>query len=121
MKKIFTLSVIAFSLALVFTGCVKDQYRVTDEQYWLSKEKGSVVYSSSYCSYFVVNTYNGYAIVRRWNGYKPYLGDNIYGNFSNYGTRNFYNYSEGSVFSGEVVEYWLTYNQAQSLLDYYCR
>ncbi len=106
---------------VLFSSCIKDQLRVVDENYWLSKERGSVVYTSSYYPYFVLDTYNGYAIIRGWNGYKPYTGDILYGNFSNYGTRNFYNRSEGSVFSGEVVEYWLTYDEAQSALNYYCR
>ncbi|MBS1921595.1 MAG: hypothetical protein JST17_15215 [Bacteroidetes bacterium] len=119
MKKIFTYSITPIIMVILFTGCIKDRFSTIDENYWLSKERGTVVYSST-CSYFVVDTYNGYAIVRGWNGYKPYQGDILYGNFSNYGTRNFYNRSEGSIFSAEVVEYWLTYDEAQSALNYYC-
>ena len=118
MKKIFTLSVIAFA-ALFITGCVKT-YVGNDNSYWLSKEKGEVVYSDSYCNYYVVETYYGYNIVQSYNGYKPYEGALVYGNFSARGTRVFYNYSTDRVYTGSVTDYWLTYTEAQDALDYYC-
>lgn len=118
MKKIFTLSVIAFA-ALFITGCVKT-YVGNDNSYWLSKEKGEVVYSDSYCNYYVVETYYGYNIVQSYNGYKPYEGALVYGNFSTRGTRDFYNYSTDRVYTGSVTDYWLTYTEAQDALDYYC-
>ncbi|MBL0232750.1 MAG: hypothetical protein IPQ08_03695 [Chitinophagaceae bacterium] len=118
MKKIFTLSVIAFA-ALFITGCVKT-YVGNDNSYWLSKEKGEVVYSDSYCNYYVVETYYGYNIVQSYNGYKPYEGALVYGNFSARGTRDFYNYSTDRVYTGSVTDYWLTYTEAQDALDYYC-
>ena len=118
MKKIFTLSVIAFA-ALFITGCVKT-YVGNDNSYWLSKEKGEVVYSDSYCNYYVVETYYGYNIVQSYNGYKPYEGALVYGNFSARGTRDFYNYSTDRVYTGSVTDYRLTYTEAQDALDYYC-
>ena len=120
MKKIFTLSVIALTLFLV--SCTKDRggyYEEVDERYWLSKERGEVVYSDSYCSYYVVETYNGYTVIRS-NGYKPYEGAIIYGDLSFQGTREFYNRSSGTIFTGTVTDYWLSYMEAQDALDYYC-
>jgi hypothetical protein len=31
-----------------------------------------------------------------------------------------YNYSTGVVFTGTITDYWLSYNDAQDALDYYC-
>ncbi len=121
MKKIFTLSAAFIMLTVFLTSCVRDNTIVVNEEdYWLSKERGEVVYSDSYCNYYVVETYNGYTIVRSYGGYKPYEGAIVYGNFSNAGTRDMYNRSSGYVFTGTVTDYWLTYIEAQDALDYYC-
>ncbi len=121
MKKIFTLSAMVLTLSLLFTACVKDSFNNGgfDESYWLAKERGEVVYSDSYCNYLVVETYYGYTIIRAY-GNKPFEGSVVYGNFSNNGTRDFYNRSSGYVFTGAVTDYWLTYAEAQNALDYYC-
>lgn len=122
MKKIFTLSVFPVAI-LVFglSGCIKDSTIISNnENYWLSKEQGEVVYSDSYCNYYVVETYYGYNVVRSYGGYKPYEGTIVYGNFSSPGTRDLYNYSSGFVFTGTITDYWLTYDQAQDALDFYC-
>ncbi len=121
MKKIFTLSLLALTIFL--GSCTKGGYyggSGIDESYWLAKERGEVVYSDSYCSYYVVETYDGYTIMRAYGGYKPSERSIIYGDLSYNGTRDFYNRSSGFVFSGTVTDYWLTYTQAQAALDYYC-
>ena len=120
MKRIFTLSAILLSITLFLSSCVKNSVPVNNENYWLSKEQGEVVYSDTYCSYYVVETYNGYNIVKTYGSYKPYEGSIVYGNFSNRGTREMYNYSSGVVFTGTVTDYWLSYVEAQDALDYYC-
>ncbi len=122
MKRIFTLSSIMILAAVMLNGCMKSGHYSGgfDESYWLVKERGEVVYSDSYCSYFVVETNSGYNIVQSYSGYKPYEGAIVYGNFSARGTRDLYNRSTGYVFSGTVTDYWLTYNEAQDALDYYC-
>ena len=120
MKKIFTLSAIVLSISLFLSSCVKTYPTGNDESYWLSKEQGEVVYSDSYCSYFVVETYYGYNVVQAYGSYKPYEGSIVYGNFSSRGTREMYNYSSGVVFTGTVTDYWLSYTEAQDALDYYC-
>ncbi len=65
MKKIFTISAILILGIFFLAGCSKSgtDYGY-DENYWLSKERGEVVYSDSYCPFFVVQTYNGYTIVK---------------------------------------------------------
>jgi hypothetical protein len=120
MKKIFTLSVFAFFASLIITGCIKDGNYGTNENYWLSKERGTVVYSDSYCSYYVVQTNYGYNIIRSNGSYKPFESSIVYGDFSYRGTREFYNNSTGLTFYGTLTDYWLTYSEAQNALDYYC-
>jgi hypothetical protein len=120
MKKIFTLSIITLLTAVVFSGCVKRYGDINNDNYWLSQERGEVVYSDPYCSFYVVETPYGYNILRAVGGYRPYEGATVYGNFSTYGTRDFYNRSSGTVFTAEVYEYWLSYYDAQDAINYYC-
>jgi len=120
MKKIFTFSIIAFVSIVVFTACTKRTYLDTDENYWYSQERGQVVYSSPTCDFYVVETYNGYEVIHSWDGYRPFEGTILYGNFSNYGTRNFYDPSGGILISGEVMDYWLSYAVAQDEINHYC-
>ena len=119
MKKIFTLSILNMGLLLFFTGCTRDRSYV-DESYWLSKDRGEVVYSDAYCPYYIVETDYGYSVLRAFGSYKPYEGAVVYGNFSNFGTRDFYNRTSGLVFSADVIEYWLSYFEAQDAINYYC-
>ena len=118
MKKIFTLSAVLFT-AIIFSSCTKQNVYEIDEEYWLSKERGEVVYASSSCSYYIIETPNGYSIVNSL-GFKPYLGDVLYGNFSYYGVKDIYDRSGGLIISGDVKEYWLTYSGAQDAINYYC-
>jgi hypothetical protein len=121
MKRIILLSSLVILTAFVFVGCSRNDAPVNyDENYWLSQERGEVVYSDPYCSYYVVETYYGYTIIRSWGGYLPYEGSIMYGNFGNYGTRDFYNRSSGMIIPGEVVEYDLSYIDAQYAIEYYC-
>jgi hypothetical protein len=120
MKKILTLSFITALAALLFTGCYKSYGDVNNEDSWLNKERGEVVYSDPYCSYYVIETPYGYNVLRSSGSYRPYEGSEVYGNFSNYGYREFYNRSSGHVFTAEVVEYWLSYFEAQDAINYYC-
>lgn len=118
MKRIFTLSFFVLFTTVLLSSCVRETI-YNNEDYWLSKERGEVVYSDPYCSYYVVETYYGYTIIRS-AGYKPYEGSIVYGNFSARGTRDMYNRSSGIVFTGTVTDYWLSYTDAQYALDYYC-
>ncbi len=121
MKRIFTLSAILLFTTVLLSSCYRDNsIGNNNENQWLNKEQGEVIYSDSYCNYYVVETYYGYNIVRSYAGYKPYEGTIVYGNFSSRGTRDMYNYSSGFVFTGTVTDYWLSYNEAQNALDYYC-
>ncbi|MGC4100783.1 hypothetical protein [Ferruginibacter sp.] len=120
MKKIFTLSIVAVITALLFTSCTKERIYADDSGYWLSQERGDVVYSSNACGYYVVETNYGYTIIRNLDGLRTYDGDVMYGNFGGYGTRNFYNYSADVVTRGTVVEYDLSYAGAQDAINYYC-
>jgi hypothetical protein len=120
MKKIFTLAILPVVLTVMLTGCFKDTTIINDDSYWLSQERGDVVYSDSFCSYFVVETNYGYTIIRSRDGYRPFEGSIMYGDFGRYGSRDFYNRTAGYVLFGEVVEFDLSYTDAQLALDYYC-
>jgi hypothetical protein len=90
-----------------------------DDSYWLTKERAEVVYSSSSCAFYIVETNRGYAIVRAVS-YRPYEGEVLYGDFSQYGIVDVYNRSRGTVITADVREYWLGYYEAQQAFDYYC-
>ena len=120
MKKIFTISTLVLLSAIFLTSCYKQRDAGFNEDYWLSKERGEVVYSDSYCNYYVVETASGYTVIRSYGGYKPYEGSIVYGDLSYTGTGDIYNRSSGVVFTGTVTDYWLTYYEAQDMIDYYC-
>lgn len=120
MKKIFTLSAILIASILILASCSKRGYYGNDQDYWLTKERGEVVYSDSYCPYYVVETPNGYTVIRSSSGFVPYEGSVVYGDLSRHGFMDIYNRSEGTVIRGEVTDYWLTYGDAQYLIDNLC-
>src|SRR5882757_700056 len=119
MKKIFTYSIVAVLATVIFSGCTK-QSVYDDSGYWLSQERGNVVYSNNNCGYYVVETNYGYTIILNLDGLRTYDGDVMYGDFGNYGSRNFYNYTANVITRGTVVEYDLSYNAAQDAINYYC-
>ena len=121
MKKIFTLSATFLLAVILLSSCRKTDVIVSNnEAYWLNQEEGEVVYSDASCNYWVVETYNGYTVIQTNSYNKPYEGDLVYGNFSSRGTRDMYNFQGKFVFTGTVIEYWLSYSQALDVLDYYC-
>jgi hypothetical protein len=121
MKKLFTISSFLVLATLFLAGCTKQRdVAYNDESYWLTKERGEVIYSDNYCNYYVVETANGYTVIRSYGGYAPYEGTIVYGDFSYSGTQDFYNRSSGVIFTGTVTDYWLSYYEAQDALDYYC-
>ncbi len=121
MKKFFTYSILAALAAVLFTSCVKEKVVVYDDHsYWLSQERGDVVYSNNYCGFYVVETNYGYTIIQNLDGLRTYEADVMYGDFGGYGTREFYNYSADIITGGNVLEYDLTYHAAMDAIDYYC-
>ena len=119
MKKIITYSIIAIFISILFTSCKKD--KVYDQsEHWLSQERGVVVYSNDYCAFYILETDFGYTIIQNRDGLRTYDGDIMYGNFGGYGSRDFYNYSANIVTRGDVVDYDLSYFEAQDAIDYYC-
>ena len=120
MKKIFTYSITAVLVALLFTSCVKDRVVYDNSSYWLSQERGDVLYSSNSCGFYVIETNYGYTIIQNLDGFRTYEGDVLYGNFGGSGMRDFYNYTADVVTRGNVMEYDLTYYEAMDALYYYC-
>lgn len=120
MKKIFTYSIAAVLVAILFTSCVKEKVVYDNRYSWLSQERGDVVFSNNSCGLYVVETKYGYTIVQNLDGLRTYEGDMMYGNFGSNGTRDFFNYTADIVTRGNGVEYDLTYNEALGAIDYYC-
>jgi hypothetical protein len=122
MKKIFTISSLLLLSVVFLAACTKrggggyDR----DEDYWLSKERGIVVYSDNYCPYYVVETSYGYTVIEATSGYSPYEGDIVYGDLSRIGYMDIYNRSAGTIIRADVVDYWLTYAEAQFMIDDLC-
>ena len=77
MKKIILLSTLTLLVAVFISSCTKNVGSRFDENYWLSQERGDVVYADDYCGYFVVETTYGYTILRSV-GTKPYEYDVMY-------------------------------------------
>lgn len=119
MKKILYLTI---PVLFLFASCRKDigQPVYIDESQWLNQERAIVVYSDYQCPYFVVEAYGGYSLLRSWGGPTPYQGSVMYGNFSGYGVRTFYNRSEGYLTQADVQDYWLSYYGAMDALQYAC-
>lgn len=120
MKKMFTYSIAAVLVAILFTSCVKDRVVYDNRPSWLSQERGDVVFSNNACRLYVVETKYGYTIIQNLDGLRTYKGEVMYGNFGGNGTRDFFNYTANIVTRGNVVEYDLTYNEALDAIDYYC-
>ena len=120
MKRIFTFTSVLILSAVVLAGCTR-RGSGFNEDYWLSKENGIVVYSDGYCPYYVVETYYGYTIIDAGNGaYTPWEGSMIYGDLSRRGYMDFYSRSEGTIIGGRVTDYWLSYGEAQYIIDNLC-
>jgi len=119
MKRIFTFSVLLIVAAVLLSSCRKGDPLLIDESYWLKQERGIVVFSDSFCEYYVVETFNGYTVIRSY-GLKPFEGAVLYGNFSSWGYRTFYNRTEGRLINGDVRDYWLGYFEAQNRVSFYC-
>jgi hypothetical protein len=120
MKKIFTVTSVLILAVALLVGCSKRGGYSYDEDYWLSRERGIVVYSDDYCPYYVVETRNGYTVIESVSGYAPFEGTVIYGDLSREGYMDLYNYSDGIIVRGDVVDYWLNYYDAQYMIDNFC-
>jgi hypothetical protein len=108
---------------LVLASCTRtyvDPRPPIDESVWLNKERGVVVYSGFDCDFFVVETRFGYSVVRSWGGFTPARGAVLYGDFSRFGVRSFYNRTEGYIEQANVIDYWLSYWDALDLADFEC-
>jgi hypothetical protein len=119
MKKILLL---ALPLVLLLTSCRKDIVagQPIDEGDWIYQERGVVVASDYVCPYFVVEAEYGYSVLKSWDGAIPYQGSVIYGDFSSWGVKRFYNRSERYLIDADVREYGLSYFDAVDEMDYQC-
>ena len=121
MKKIFTIASLMILSVVILAGCSKRSYDYGyDEDYWLRQESGIVVYSDNYCPFYVVETNRGYTIVRSVSGLQPFEGDEIYGDLSRRGYMDLFNWNDNAVIRSEITDYWLTYSEAQYIIDNVC-
>lgn len=110
-------------MVMLFTACTKQQVApppAVDESQWLNQDRGVVAFSDFNCDYYVVQTMNGYAVLRSWSGTPPFQGSTLYGDFSGWGVKTFYNRSGGYLIRAEVRRNWLSYFEAIDELNYRC-
>ncbi|HXF49068.1 MAG TPA: hypothetical protein VNL73_06550 [Verrucomicrobiae bacterium] len=82
---------------------------------WISTSlasKGEVVYKSSSCDYFIVETPSGFALLEWYGGNDPYKGDIIVGDFEEFGFQDIYNITADSELRVWVEDYWLSKEDA---------
>lgn len=104
----------------LFTSCYKRDYYsgpTTEEDWMRTHEKGTVALIDYPTGNFIVETSQGYAVVDGWGSITPRTYDNLFAWFSDPGMQTIYNY-EGNYFTkAQVVESWLSWNDALSILD----
>jgi hypothetical protein len=121
MKSISKWFLLSLTGIIFLTGCQKEPLYVNiDENYWLQKEKGYVVYTDFSCDYYIVETQSGYSVIRSFGSPVPFSGDVLYGNFNRWGYIDFYNRSNRQIIRGQVKEYWLSWFAARDMVAYYC-
>lgn len=123
MKRIFTISALLTLTVVMLAACSRSSnggYYENDRDYWMRKESGIVVYADGYCPFYVLETNRGYTIVRTVSGPMPYEGDEVFGDLSRRGVMNLFNYDDNSIIRGEITDYWLSYADAQYIIDNLC-
>lgn len=114
---------LALPVLLFFSSCSKENVgpaQPIDEADWIYRERGVVVASDFGCTWFVVQAENGYSVLRSWDGSVPFQGSVVYGDFSSWGVKKFYNRSERYLMDADVRDYWLGYYDAVDEMDYQC-
>ena len=82
--------------------------------------KGEVVYKSSRCDYFIVETPSGYALLEWYGGNDPDKGDIVVGNYEDYGFKDIYNLTADQEMKVWVEDYWLSKDDALERLFELC-
>ena len=118
MKKLLTFSILAVSIAVLFTSCVKRDYYNSD------LERASVLDYEAGTPYSIIQyDYDGtYAVVESMDyntDLWPLDGDRLEGVFYEGQTRRVYNLSTGDYISLYVVENVPTRSEAYDALYYY--
>lgn len=112
---------IALPAMLLLTACSRQIVQPPiDESEWLRRERGIVVASDFNCSVFIVETARGFSVLRMWGGSAPFTGQVLYGNFSQWGVKTYYNRSGGYLMNADVRDYWLSYWQAMDEMQWSC-
>jgi len=119
MKNTSTLALLT-GFVFLFASCSKQDYYAgpTEEEQWMrTHEKGTVAAIDYRTGNYIVETYQGYAVIDSWGSIAPRVYDNEFAWFSNPGMQTIYNY-EGNYFTrARVVESWLSWPDALSILD----
>ncbi|MBZ0103270.1 MAG: hypothetical protein K8I65_13990 [Thermoanaerobaculia bacterium] len=75
-------------------------------------EKGPVSHRISGCDWFLIDLPSGYALVEWYGGNDPDKGDEIVGDFDEYGFRNVYNITADQELRVWVDDFWLSKGSA---------
>jgi hypothetical protein len=117
MKKLYVLIGLA---ALLFTACTKGDYvpaQIDPAEWMRTHDKGVVAYVDYSNGNYIVETYEGYTVIESLGDYTPRENDHEYAYFSSRGVQSIYNRSGNYFTKGRVVESWLSWSDATSLLD----
>jgi hypothetical protein len=110
-------------LVLLVASCSKEDATPlppVDESQWLKQERAFVVEGGFGCDYYLVQTNRGYSLLRNWGGFTPAPGSILYGDFSSWGVKTFYNRSGGYLLRADVQNFWMSYFQAYDELNFSC-
>jgi hypothetical protein len=122
MKLINRIGLLALVITVTLTACRKEDLpaQPIDENYWLQQERGVVVYNDFNCDFYIVETWRGYTVMRSFGGFVPFIGDVLYGDFSRWGNRVFYNRSARNLMRADVRDYWLSWFRARDIVGFEC-
>jgi hypothetical protein len=115
--------IVAIMSILFFSSCRKGDIIAPvpiDENYWLQKDRGVVVYTDFSCDYYIVETRAGYSVLKTTGGFVPYNGDVLYGDLNRWSYGEIYNRSTGRLIRAKVIEYWLSWFGARDIVVYQC-
>jgi hypothetical protein len=80
--------------------------------------RGTLVFRTGGCDYFVVETSKGYDVLEWYSGHDPDKGDLIVGDFEHYGFKTVYDESADREIRVWVEDYWLSKEDAlEKLLE----
>ena len=93
---------------------------ISDEDAYLSKGSAIVVYKMSSCDYFILESNSGFIIAQWMGSNEPSQGDQVAGDFNNFGTDTFYNVTRSTESKLWIDNYMLSKDSALEKITEKC-